>query len=330
MRIWVEIMEPSMKNTSERNFATGHKGLVAVDKIGNCILFLDPQTFKIEKVLDGFAPNVHDLLVSQDLTRAYVPIYGDGIHGKNPRPGHLIAVIDLEKKEHIADFSVSPYRAPHGMRWGRNGQLYCICEDSGVVLELDPVTGKHEGVLHVGSDKGHRIEITADGSKLYAETEEDGFVAILDLATRKKFRDLRLPSQLDGLGISPDGMTVIAVDGEKPNLYVIDSTEDRLVSTIALEHHKEAAQIVRYSPDGRFVVVTSHEEPRGTILSSDLQSQAKIPLEKGPMDLAFHPDGRTVLIANQGAGSISVVSLETAQVLSTFDAGKGVETLSFF
>jgi YVTN family beta-propeller protein len=319
-----------MTNVSQRNFTSGNKGLVAVDKIGNCILFIDPDKYKVVKTLGGFAPNVHDLLISRGGTRAYVPIYGDGIHGKNPHPGHLIAVIDLEKKEHIADWSVSPYLAPHGMRWGNNGQLYCICENSGVVLELNPLTGKHESVMEVGSDKGHRIEITPDGSKLYAETEEDGFVAILDLATRKKSKELRLPSQLDGLGISPDGKTVLAVDGEEPNLYVIDSTEDRLVSTIALEHHKKAAQIVKYSPDGKFVVVTSHEEPRGTILSSDLRSQKKVSLEKGPMDLAFHPDGRTVLIANQDAGSISVVDLETAEVLSTFDAGKGVETLSFF
>ena len=48
------------------------------------------------------------------------------------------------------------------------------------------------------------------------------------------------------------------------------------------------------------------------------------------MDVAFHPDGKTVLIANQDAGSISVVNLDSAEVLRTFKAGSGVETLSFF
>ena len=47
------------------------------------------------------------------------------------------------------------------------------------------------------------------------------------------------------------------------------------------------------------------------------------------MDMAFHPDGKTVLIANQDAGSISVVDLETAEVLKTFKAGRGVESLRF-
>ena len=123
---------------------------------------------------------------------------------------------------------------------------------------------------------------------------------------------------------------MLAVDGEKPNLYVIKTAEDTLHSTVHLEHHRKAAQIVRYSPDGRFIVVTSHDEAVGTILSGDLIGQRKIRLEKGPMDMAFHPDGKTVLIANQDAGSISVVNLETAEILQTFKAGKGVETLSFF
>ena len=314
----------------QRNFTTGTSGLVAVDKLGNEVLFLDPVTYEVTKSISGFAPNVHELLVSEDRTRAYVPIYGDGIHGKNPDPGHLIAVIDLLEQRHLGDFSVDPYRAPHGMRWGSGGQLYCVCENSGVVLEIQAQTGAVEQVLSVESTKAHRIEITPDGSKLYAETEEDGYLAILDLRSRALTKKLNLPNELDGLGISPDGTIVLAVDAKDPQIYVIKTSEDVLHSTIQLEHHRKAAQIVRYSPDGRFVVVTSHDQGIGTILNASLNDQRKIHLEKGPMDMAFHPDGQTVLIANQDAGSVSVVNLETAEIVKTFTAGHGIETLSFF
>ena len=313
-----------------RNFTTGTAGLVAIDKVGNQVLFLNPITYEVMKTISGFAPNVHDLLVSEDHTRAYVPVYGDGIHGKNPNPGHLIAVIDLVQQRHLMDLSVDPYRGPHGMRWGSAGELYCVCENSGVVLEIERQTGAIQHALNVESKKAHRIEITPDGSKLYAETEEDGYIAILDLRSRKLSKKLGLPAELDGLGISPDGSVVLAVDGEEPKLYVINTAQDTLHSTVQLEHHRKAAQIVRYSPDGRFIVVTSHDESVGTILGGDLRGQRKIRLEKGPMDMAFHPDGKTVLIANQDAGSVSVVNLETAEVVETFSAGKGIETLSFF
>ena len=85
-----------------RNLTTGTAGLIAVDKVGNEILFLDPITYEMTKSINGFAPNVHELLVSEDHTVAYVPISGDGIHGKNPNPGHLISVIDLVQQRHLA------------------------------------------------------------------------------------------------------------------------------------------------------------------------------------------------------------------------------------
>jgi len=96
----------------DANFATGSSGLIAVDKIGNQILFLDPRTYATALTLDAFAPRVHELAISSDHQTAYVPIYGDGIHGKNPHPGHLIALFDLVARRHAGDFSTYPHLAP--------------------------------------------------------------------------------------------------------------------------------------------------------------------------------------------------------------------------
>ena len=41
------------------------------------------------------------------------------------------------------------------------------------------------------------------------------------------------------------------------------------------------------------------------------------------MDMAFHPNGETVLIANQDAGSVSVVNLDTAEIVETLEVGQG-------
>ena len=129
-----------MKNL-DPNFPTGQTGLIAVDKMANKILFLDPLRYETLQVLDGFAPRVHELAISPDHTRAYAPIYGDGRHGANPNPGHLIAVFGLLTRRLVGNIDVAPFLAPHGMRWGPGGQLYCVCEDSGVVLEIDVDNG---------------------------------------------------------------------------------------------------------------------------------------------------------------------------------------------
>ena len=43
--------------------ANGTRGLIAVDKMGTKVLFLDPATYETQVVLDGFPRTVHELLV---------------------------------------------------------------------------------------------------------------------------------------------------------------------------------------------------------------------------------------------------------------------------
>ena len=273
---------------------------------------------------------MHELLVAADRRFAYVPIYGDGIHGDNPHPGHLVARFDLRERRHVGDFSTYPYLAPHGLRWGPRGQLYCVCENSGVVLEMDPVSGAIEHVIGVGSNKAHRLEVLPDGSKLYTENEEDTFASVVDLSARTLTTRIPTPNGTAGIGMSPDGRTVILVDALEPQILVVDTASDEVRATIRLDGHAEAAQIARFSPDGNYLVVTNFEEPLATVFSADLGSQALLHLGRGPMNMAFHEDGETVLIANHNEGSLAVCNLPRAEVLRTVQAGVGIEALSFF
>ncbi|WP_174363690.1 WD40 repeat domain-containing protein [uncultured Caballeronia sp.] len=315
---------------ADANFQTGNRGVIAIDKVGNQVLFLDPNTYATTLTLDGFAPRVHEVSVSPDQTMAYVPIYGDGIHGKNPRPGHLVAVFDLEKRRHVGDFSTYPYLAPHGLRWGPRGELYCVCENSGAILEMDAKLGTIKNVIEVGSNKAHRIEVTPDGAKLYSENEEDTFGSVIDLTVGARIKKIPAPNGLAGIGMSPDGKTVVLVDAKLPEIIVVDTASDEVVRTIRLDGHDQAAQIARYSPDGRYLVVTSFDAPLATVFDATLGTQSLLHLGQGPMNMAFHSDGRTVVIANQNEGSVSICDLEKAEVLRTVPAGVGVEALSFY
>lgn len=311
------------------NRPTGQDGLIAVDKVGNRVLFLDTADFETLAVLDGFRSRVHELAISPDHRLAYVPIYGDGRHGDNPNPGHLIAVIDLHERRHVGDIDVAPYLAPHCVRWGEAGLLYCTCEDSGVILELDAAAGVIRNAMEAGSTNTHRIDLSPDGTRLYAENEEDPFVGIFDLRKGRRVKDVPVRNGLAGLAVSPDGRTVVLVDAEVPDLLILDTATDTVERTIRLQGHRTAAQIARYSPDGRCLLVTSHDGNVGTILNRNLSEQRCIALGKGPMDMAFHPDGQTVLVGNQGDGTITVVDLVSAAT-RTIKAGIGVETLAFF
>jgi hypothetical protein len=94
------------------------RGLLAVDKQGNRVLFLDPDTYAVQQELNAFPPRPHELLMLPEQEKAYVPIYGDGIHGDNPHPGHKVAVINLRQRQISGFIDLSPLQSPHVVNWG--------------------------------------------------------------------------------------------------------------------------------------------------------------------------------------------------------------------
>ena len=185
-------------------------------------------------------------------------------------------------------------------------------------------------VMHTGSNKGHRIEVSPDGTRLYVETEEDAFLSVINIETGERAAKVCFPSELDGLGMSPDGKRLVLVDGKTPVLYLVNAEKNQIERTIPLKYHQQFAQIARYSPNGKYLVVTSLEEPVGTILDSELDTQRVLQLGKQPMDMALHPNGELVLISNQGDGTLSIVDFGKAEVVRTVHAGKGIESLSVY
>jgi DNA-binding beta-propeller fold protein YncE len=58
--------------------------------------------------------------------------------------------------------------------------------------------------------------------------------------------------------------------------------------------------------------------------------QRTVTVGKDPMGLAFSANGKTALAANHGDGTVSVIDLEKAETVRTFQAGTGIETLAYY
>ena len=304
------------------------RGLIAIDKMGGKVLFLDPVTYATLLVLDDFARVPHELLAVPQSSTAYVPIYGDGIHGRNANPGHLLSVIDLQRRQHVGDVDLSPYIAPHGLQIGPDGLLYVTCENSGVVALVDLQQHKLVGAIETGSTNSHRLAFSPDGRFLYTENEEDAALSVIDVNARKLVRHVATPRPLAGLATSPDGKLLIAVDDEEPVLLLIDATDFEIVNTVRLDRVPEPAQIARYSPDGQVLLVTSLRSATATLIDASFTQQRTLAVGKQPMDAAFH-DG-ALFVACQGDGSVHVIDLAAGKVSFHFAAGVGCETLAFF
>ncbi|MGA7487855.1 MAG: cytochrome D1 domain-containing protein [Xanthobacteraceae bacterium] len=308
--------------------ASGARGLIAVDKMGTKVLFLDPASCETEVVLDGFQRTVHELLVVPETALAYVPIFGDGIHGRNPNPGHLLCIIDLDRRAHVGDIDLRPYIAPHTLKLGPDGLIYITCENSAVVAVIDRASHKVVDAIESRSTNGHRLIISPDGRRLYTENEEDATVSVIDLPGRKFLRKIETPRPLAGIAISGDGRTVVAVDDEEPTLFLIDTESEQVAGTVRLEGVPEAAQIARYSEDFGMLGVTSLKSDTVSLIEPSFRRQTAIKVGSQPMDMAFHGD--ELFVACQGDGSVHVIDIPARQHKASFHAGKGCESLGFF
>jgi YVTN family beta-propeller protein len=303
----------------------GARGMIAVDKMGGKVLFLNPTTYETEVVLDDFPRTVHELLVVPETGLAYVPIFGDGIHGRNPHPGHLLCIIDVVTRAHVGDIDLRPYMAPHTLKLGPDGLIYITCENSAVVAVIDRSTHKVVDAIDSGSTNGHRLIISPDGQRLYTENEEDGTVSVIDLPNRKLLRKIQTPRALAGITISADGRTVVAVDDEQPTLFLIDTATDSVTGTVQLEGVAQAAQIARYSPDHRVLGVTSLKSDTVSLIDPSFREQAAIKVGSQPMDMAFRGD--ELFVACQGDGSVHVIDMPGRRAKRSFHAGTGCESL---
>ena len=303
-------------------------GMIAVDKMGAEVLFLNPLTYEVETAIKGFPRTVHELLVVRETGTAYVPIFGDGIHGRNPNPGHLLCVIDLKNHVRAADIDLRPYLAPHTLKLGSDGLIYITCENSAVIAVIDRSTNTVVDAIDSGSTNGHRLIIAPDGRRLYTENEEDCSVSIIDLPGRKLLGKISTPRALAGIAISPDGRTVIVVDDVEPTLFLIDAAGRKVDATIRLEGVPEAAQIARYSPDNSVIGVTSLKSNTVSLIDPSFRQQVAIKVGDQPMDMAFRGD--ELFIACQGDGSVHVVEIPGRRSKHHFKAGKGCESLGFF
>jgi YVTN family beta-propeller protein len=318
------------------NNPTGTHGLIVIDKIGRHIRFFDPSNFKeISNLEVGVAP--HDVAISPDHKTAYVPVYGDGVYGRNPHPGHTIAIIDLASRQVSGTIDVSPYQAPHGIQIDNAGKIYVTCDLSRKLLVIDPQKPDPKSpAIEAALDTegtGHWVAVLPDASKAYVVNKNDKlFITVIDLKKRTIIARIPAPNGTEGITASPDGKFVVAVDHSEPKLLVIDPATDTVEVTIPLEGNTKASFKPRFSPDGTKLLVCNLAERLVNIIDvADAHGKQQVlTVGKDPMGFAFAPDGKTVLVANHGDGTVSVIDLSQNRVVSSFNGGAGVESLSYY
>ena len=310
--------------------------LIVVNKLAGRVQFFDARTQALLAEIE-MAKFPHEVVLSPDRSKAYVSIYGQGVFGKNSEaPGREVAIIDLAGRRQIGAIDVSPYRAPHGMAFDGAGVLWVSCDLSGVILAVDVERRAVIAAVETGSFGTHWLTVLASRGKLYATNKHYDFVAVIDTAARAMKTRIPFPQGSEGLALSPDGTRLFVMAQRPQQFHVIDTGSDAVVDVVPLDvfaatpEGRNPQKRVQVSPDGSHLLITSFDTGEIAIAPlSDLRSQTRLAVEKGPMGITF-ADAATAYVMNHDQGTISVINVPGRRILSTFATARGPETLAVF
>jgi hypothetical protein len=252
-----------------------------------------------------------------------VPIFGDGIHGRNPNPGHSLHHRSAQARA-CRRHRLAPYIAPHTLKLGPDGLIYITCENSAVVAVIDPSTTRWS----TRSSPARPTAIAdhlAGRQRLYTENEEDATVSVIDLPKRKLLAQDRDTAPLAGIAISADGRTVIAVD-ERADAVPdrSDSETSRTVRWKACRRPRRSRATARQQRARRHQPEQQHGQPDRSVIPQPDRHQgrqcSRWTWRSAATSVRCLP-GRRIGACDRRAG---------AALESSFAAGKGCESLGFF
>ncbi len=334
-----------MQNAYAGNNITGSNGVIAVDKVGNAIRFLDPLTLRETSSFPGPEKCVHELAISHDRKSAFVPLYGDGIYGANKNPNNKILAIDLNARNISQVMDLGDILAPHGMAAAPDNMLWVVCDIPDLLVCIDIATGQIAGRYQCPGKGAHQMAFSPDWLTIYVSHKE-GPVGVFDVKTRKFAGELKVSdaargsgngSGSEGIMPSPDGKHVLLVDNIRNDLMVFAAQTHELLDRITLDGNifsnpkRSRLAKILFSPDAKTIAVTAYAAGLAWLLdATDLRKQTAINVAKGPQGMAFSPDGETLVVSSHDSGLLTSIDLKAGKATAACDGGSGIEVLCWY
>ena len=151
--------------------------------------------------------STHMVMVSQDLDHIYTANIGSD----------SITILDRAAGAAGWNATVVPVgKGPEGMDISPDGQqLWTAHSRDGGVSIIDLATRKVLETFGAGTRRSNRIKFTLDGKRALISDLDGGELVVLDVATRKQIKRLKLGKTPEGILLEPGGARAyLAVAGE--------------------------------------------------------------------------------------------------------------------
>jgi DNA-binding beta-propeller fold protein YncE len=151
----------------------------------------------------------------------------------------------------------------------------------------------------------------------------------VDTSSRRVTGTIAIPYGAEGIAVTPDGETLFVCAHWKGVFHEVDTRTNELRRTIAIEGAPgEINQLrrVRVSPDGQYVLVSSHVDNFAAIYEAGTLKQiGGIDTPKAPMGFGFASDGRHAYLCCHDAAIVLEIDMSGGRIARQFATDAGCE-----
>jgi DNA-binding beta-propeller fold protein YncE len=268
-------------------------------------------------------PDPHEVVASDDGTRAYISNYGGGAY-------NTLTVVDLVNQKSLGTVDLGALRGPHGLHFV-GGKVWFTAEAAKAIGSYDPVTSKIDLILGSGQDGTHMIYAFPDLNRLVTTNVGSASVSFFEkrAGPRPNWATTTVPAggRVEGFDVTPNGKTVWAANAQDGTITMID-VGSKTVATFSA--NVQGANRLKFTPDGTLALVSTLGAPDLKVIRvSDHTEAERIPVGTGAAGIEIQPDGARAYIACSPDNYVAVVDLRLMTVVGRIDAGPNPDGLAW-
>jgi YVTN family beta-propeller protein len=302
--------------------------LLVVNKGSGTLSIVDPVAGRQLATVNEEGRTGHEVAVSPDGKRAFVPIYSSAGVGQPGTDGAMIRVIDLNSRSIVGTILFGHGVRPHRPLFGpKNGLLYVTTELDQSVTVIDPSTLRIVGAIPTGNLESHMLAISADGTRGYTANVRSGTVSVLDLRSKRLLTVIPVSTVIQRISLSTDDKWAFTSDQTKARLVVIDTTSNAVSRSIPLPGIGFGTTP---TPDGHWLLVTMPAlQMLGVIDLKTSRMVRRIQLPRAPQEILVRPDGEFAYVSCDSVGKVAVIDLKGWTVAKLIDVGPADDGLGW-
>jgi YVTN family beta-propeller protein len=222
--------------------------------------------------------------------------------------GNSVTVIDGTSFKALTTFPVG--KRPRGIHASPDGKLVYVAL-SGTPVEAPPQLDAKGNPIF--TDKGDDDEAKSDKSA-------DG-IGVIDVATRKMLRKIKVGSDPEEFDISADGKQLVVSNEDVKTASLIDAAAGKVIRIVPIAGEPEGVGI---APDGKHVWLTC--ETSGDIFSVDLTTfkvVGHVKVDQRPRSVAFVQNAKYAVVPSESAGKLFVIDAAKVALVKTITLPPG-------